>query len=131
MHYITVYFFFSSRRRHTRCALVTGVQTCALPISKRDDPPQSRAGPEKGRDCFGNVGSRGQKAAILSLAVANAAPVEAEYREAIACKPCSQLRHAPGRARPTLVAARYDRLEGRRVGIEGVSKIRSRRAEGI
>src|SRR3546814_3327498 len=26
-------FFFASRRRHTRCALVTGVQTCALPIS--------------------------------------------------------------------------------------------------
>src|SRR3546814_1035668 len=26
------FFFFSSRRRHTRCALVTGVQTCALPI---------------------------------------------------------------------------------------------------
>src|SRR3546814_4599097 len=30
-----VFFFFSSRRRHTRCALVTGVQTCALPILKR------------------------------------------------------------------------------------------------
>src|SRR3546814_9929567 len=29
----SVDFFFSSRRRHTRCALVTGVQTCALPIS--------------------------------------------------------------------------------------------------
>src|SRR3546814_5671544 len=27
-----MYFCFSSRRRHTRCALVTGVQTCALPI---------------------------------------------------------------------------------------------------
>src|SRR3546814_7021999 len=27
-------FFFSSRRRHTRCALVTGVQTCALPIAR-------------------------------------------------------------------------------------------------
>src|SRR3546814_10857097 len=27
------YFFFSSRRRHTRCALVTGVQTCSFPIS--------------------------------------------------------------------------------------------------
>src|SRR3546814_9331289 len=26
------FFFYSSRRRHTRCALVTGVQTCALPI---------------------------------------------------------------------------------------------------
>src|SRR3546814_10876021 len=30
---VVVCFFFSSRRRHTRCALVTGVQTCALPIS--------------------------------------------------------------------------------------------------
>src|SRR3546814_8166994 len=29
------FFFFSSRRRHTRCALVTGVQTCALPICCR------------------------------------------------------------------------------------------------
>src|SRR3546814_5979583 len=27
-----LFFCFSSRRRHTRCALVTGVQTCALPI---------------------------------------------------------------------------------------------------
>src|SRR3546814_1243839 len=40
MHHFNVYvkyivfFFFSSRRRHTRCALVTGVQTCALPISR-------------------------------------------------------------------------------------------------
>src|SRR3546814_9034799 len=32
-----VFFFFSSRRRHTRCALVTGVQTCALPISAEKD----------------------------------------------------------------------------------------------
>src|SRR3546814_3515606 len=30
--YVVVFVFFSSRRRHTRCALVTGVQTCALPI---------------------------------------------------------------------------------------------------
>src|SRR3546814_3350487 len=30
---MSVCFFFSSRRRHTRCGLVTGVQTCALPIS--------------------------------------------------------------------------------------------------
>src|SRR3546814_2879641 len=57
------YFFFSSRRRHTRCALVTGVQTCALPILARnhaafwdgaelsltpayDICPQARAGEE-------------------------------------------------------------------------------------
>src|SRR3546814_1410066 len=30
--FLFLFFFFSSRRRHTRCALVTGVQTCALPI---------------------------------------------------------------------------------------------------
>src|SRR3546814_8099753 len=34
MSVFCVIFFFSSRRRHTRCALVTGVQTCALPISR-------------------------------------------------------------------------------------------------
>src|SRR3546814_21073535 len=33
-------FFFSSRRRHTRCALVTGVQTCALPIWPESDGAQ-------------------------------------------------------------------------------------------
>src|SRR3546814_1671670 len=32
-------FFFSSRRRHTRCALVTGVQTCALPICLAQKEP--------------------------------------------------------------------------------------------
>src|SRR3546814_1422507 len=31
-------FFFSSRRRHTSCALVTGVQTCALPILSTASP---------------------------------------------------------------------------------------------
>src|SRR3546814_3783330 len=33
------YFVFSSRRRHTSCALLTGVQTCALPISPMMAPP--------------------------------------------------------------------------------------------
>src|SRR3546814_3033987 len=35
MEYGLECFFFSSRRRHTRCALVTGVQTCALPICQQ------------------------------------------------------------------------------------------------
>src|SRR3546814_3114504 len=37
---LSISFFFSSRRRHTSCALVTGVQTCALPIflNGGDDP---------------------------------------------------------------------------------------------
>src|SRR3546814_1457686 len=34
--------FFSNRGRHTRCALVTGVQTCALPISVRAEPRAQR-----------------------------------------------------------------------------------------
>src|SRR3546814_1582505 len=42
--YIVFLFFFSSRRRHTRCALVTGVQTCALPIyAVVVDPPRAGA----------------------------------------------------------------------------------------
>src|SRR3546814_8969830 len=35
--------FFSSRRRHTRCALGTGVQTCALPISLHTPVPEGMA----------------------------------------------------------------------------------------
>src|SRR3546814_1252035 len=31
----TLWLLFSSRRRHTRCAVVTGVQTCALPIFRQ------------------------------------------------------------------------------------------------
>src|SRR3546814_5627966 len=37
------HFFFSSRRRHTRCALVTGVRTCALPICARIQETFGRA----------------------------------------------------------------------------------------
>src|SRR3546814_9187674 len=39
MYLMLCLFFFSSRRRHTRCALVTGVQTCALPIYWPRDTP--------------------------------------------------------------------------------------------
>src|SRR3546814_10609703 len=46
-------FFFSSRRRHTRCALVTGVQTCALPIL--------RGGPRCSTPCTPKVATRWQR----------------------------------------------------------------------
>src|SRR3546814_10470985 len=39
---VVCYVFFSSRRRQTRCALVTGVQTCALPIWLRSTVPDIR-----------------------------------------------------------------------------------------
>src|SRR3546814_3063652 len=55
-------FFFSSRRRHTRCALVTGVQTCALPICAPHPYPGAVAAthwpPAIGR-VRGNAGGRG------------------------------------------------------------------------
>src|SRR3546814_13435565 len=38
-----MFFFFSSRRRHTSCALVTGVQTCALPIVILQQKPETIA----------------------------------------------------------------------------------------
>src|SRR3546814_1594668 len=41
--FVCSFFFFSSRRRHTRCALVTGVQTCALPISALRTRPRGLA----------------------------------------------------------------------------------------
>src|SRR3546814_1920425 len=44
--YCLSYFFFSSRRRHTICALVTGVQTCALPICSSVTMKRGAARPE-------------------------------------------------------------------------------------
>src|SRR3546814_1191805 len=44
IHVVIVVFFFSIRRRHTRCALVTGVQTCALPIFLRQGQSISMTG---------------------------------------------------------------------------------------
>src|SRR3546814_5782721 len=51
-----LFFFFSSRRRHTRCALVTGVQTCALPIY-----PQTRQRPAGSADSFDAIGGNARR----------------------------------------------------------------------
>src|SRR3546814_9325266 len=51
MLYFGFLFFFSSRRLHTRCALVTGVQTCALPISSCAKAEQVQSGFRTGRAC--------------------------------------------------------------------------------
>src|SRR5213078_5206752 len=51
-------FFFSSRRRHTSFGLVTGVQTCALPISSlRGDPGHSPSAVPSMRDRRAETGS--------------------------------------------------------------------------
>src|SRR3546814_1629205 len=59
---MVLFFFFSSRRRHTRCALVTGVQTCALPIcASRNTNDQMVCTPHQGwsqRVFCDHIGSR-------------------------------------------------------------------------
>src|SRR3546814_2884939 len=51
--YFAYVFFFSSRRRHTRCPLGAGFQTCALPIGPCRDPERRGADP-----CAGDRGGR-------------------------------------------------------------------------
>src|SRR3546814_6585116 len=63
-------FCFSSRRRHTRCALVTGVQTCALPISVRwkiRDPEQFLFALAEPEDTIREVAESSMRAAIGSV----------------------------------------------------------------
>src|SRR3546814_3854464 len=63
-------FFFSSRRRHTRCALVTGVQTCALPISVLSGLDTASPGLLIWRSMLqwlGGIGFIGMAVAILPL----------------------------------------------------------------
>src|SRR3546814_1969121 len=56
MHSLDVLFVFASRRRHTRCALVTGVQTCALPIGAKLQTPLVKA---SGLRLSGGIGAWG------------------------------------------------------------------------
>src|SRR3546814_6550612 len=98
-----LWFFFSSRRRHTRCALVTGVQTCALPISSAFLCPFRDNGRSPGR-CV--EGTEGEHICPAVLEVLH----ERSFR--------SSPRPHGGR--------RSGRSEERRVGKECVSTCRSR-----
>src|SRR3546814_8442692 len=66
--------FFSSRRRHTRCALVTGVQTCALPIFRPLlGPPRRAVGARAGtgfRESRSLPGLKRKERPSLALALA-------------------------------------------------------------
>src|SRR3546814_1485787 len=95
-------FFFSSRRRHTRCALVTGVQTCALPISLVSDVDE---------------GSPAGESTPQVTPPPNPAPVpEAPPRQAEEA-PSASIVPPPSKSK---------RSEERRVGKECVSTCRSR-----
>src|SRR3546814_10402013 len=96
-------FFFASRRRHTRCALVTGVQTCALPIF----------GPDQVLPKSGQLGAQApRRIEQWSL----------EFLFGVAqYSPAMPVRHTTGLAGPGNM-----RSEESRVGKEWVSTCRSR-----
>src|SRR3546814_1484429 len=95
--FVVFLFFFSSRRRHTRCALVTGVQTCALPIFARASTPiLSRSG---------------------RLVLTVTAPPVVFLPKSVPCGP---------RSTSTCAMSKVSRSEERRVGKECVSTCRSR-----
>src|SRR3546814_13205571 len=100
----------SNRRRHTRCALVTGVQTCALPIlAAHHDAAAIKlvARVQRGeRIALRGREQRGDHRAAVAVEVAlDAGPIQAL--------------HAP-------VDGVRDRTDERRVGTAGVSTWRSR-----
>src|SRR3546814_975082 len=97
-------FFFSSRRRHTRCALVTGVQTCALPISIAARLSSASAHTD-----------RATTGVLPEAIVANPATTPARFAEMVAA------------AKDYIAAGDiFQRSEERRVGKECVSTCRSR-----
>src|SRR3546814_15361502 len=110
-------FFFSSRRRHTRCALVTGVQTCALPIlrigvdaARRSDIARRREGR------IGLAEARHAEAARIGAAqhdLLDRRELDADLRREIV-EP----------ARIAIVAARHvyrDRIDNRQIVLPGKS----------
>src|SRR3546814_3150052 len=86
-------FFFSSRRRHTICALVTGVQTCALPIWIYANQP------------FGSVAAgRHQRGWTF-------AAIRGRYWR---CAAAEQRRHRSCKGLSQSIAARFRKLDGKR-----------------
>src|SRR3546814_8140736 len=110
------YFFFSSRRRHTRCALVTGVQTCALPIYPADAIAAYRAIIDSGKDVDDVAASFGVSPAyvrrVVKLAALHPTILKAFQKDEIGM----------GAAQ----AFALTRSEERRVGKECVSTCRTR-----
>src|SRR3546814_2909415 len=116
-------FVFSSRRRHTRCALVTGVQTCALPICKIISPAEYAEMTEFAAQVETRLKRLPQKTAKPNL-VARAATL----RQSIAAKsaPATVEEQSRGLAEALLGSYPVPRSEERRVGKECVSTGRSR-----
>src|SRR3546814_12529860 len=109
------FFFFSSRRRHTRCALVTGVQTCALPICWQGW--RRRTGPRRGA----RHGDRDRR-----LRQPTGPPPPASRKRRRHPKPAPPPTAATDGAHRAAAVRPPPRSEERRVGKEWVSTCRDR-----
>src|SRR3546814_9310321 len=105
----SVVFLFSSRRRHTRGALVTGVQTCALPICL------------SGR----SLSSNGMALMTSTVSSGGAGPASQRYPAGALAYPHRDLLGIAQLERHEILYL-LDRSEERRVGKECVSTCRSR-----
>src|SRR3546814_10662205 len=94
----SVFFFFSSRRRHTRCALVTGVQTCALPIY--------REGAARALD-HGRSGQAGRHDGCIERR-ADDDGAKGDKKPSHELSSLLLVRHGPGRRKPALL----EKIEG-------------------
>src|SRR3546814_11674703 len=125
-------FFCSSRRRHTRCALVTGVQTCALPIAKEERSRRSGPAPYEGKGASGMATLRdvareaGVSVATASRAINGLGNVTAPTRAAVmaAVKKLTFVTHRGPRSL-TRRKTDTDQTEDGGVGQEGVSEGRA------
>src|SRR3546814_16702096 len=116
-------FFLSSRRRHTRCALVTGVQTCALPIA---------GAPDRG-DYFTNeqeftwLRIRNGARINTNVEIRDTSPLTEGERGVIQTSAVSDLVTDPDPATyRSLLPGQFERSEERSVGKECVSQCRYR-----
>src|SRR3546814_4566450 len=107
-------FFFSSRRRHTRCALVTGVQTCALPIC----PSPKNAMLRLYIDAASGITL--EDCERVSKEVAGVMDVEDPIRNAYRLEVSS-----PGLDRPLVKPAHFQRFVGQQRSEENTSELQS------
>src|SRR3546814_4654264 len=99
--------FFSSGRRHTRCALVTGVQTCALPIWRGEEAfEEDGAGEAGGRDGAGQIVEEVAETGNLAKAMAaRILSAEAESEDAAARHAAKRLEDRGDQMSPAVHAA--------------------------
>src|SRR3546814_12044767 len=128
--------FFSSRRRHTRGALVTGVQTCALPIFEHEQVERMPALAERDREArdavvLREIERRDRRAApggedrfFDLVEIARGARGDDEV-----CALCSQ-RTGGARAEHAAGAGAERHTPGKRLVVSGVNRDRKRAGEG-